>query len=1432
MNWTTFNTHKMSPDKAFETLCNQLFENWCKSEYSGLISSFAVVNGSGGDGGVESYLTLNDGSIIGLQAKWFPDSIGSSEIGQIRNSIKTAMRIRSNIIRYIVCVPRDLASQTARTIESGNSEDNRWTALVKEINTEFPSLIIELWNETKITEELQKADCSGIYRFWFENSEISLETVKYAFERAKCTWLSNKYTPDLNAYGKIDKMLSSFLGDETKRESLLSSFRMICKHCEEYKNASTEFLSICKDKDAELKTTLISTGEKLQSLSNKCEDICLWLSQETPFLNLDDEAYYDIYYESLIEQIQHDQSAFHHHFHSSEVTKALRKLSKYEIYELLEEIKAGCENRSMLFLGNPGTGKTHGIAAFADKLFDKALHIPLVIRARDIPQSFTWKDIVTNYLGLSSVWSEEQLLQALCSLANRNRFNETYLTSKIKIIPKILIVVDGIDESIPYSRWEERIREAKLISTKYQQIKFCFTTRPTAIPNPHREYVKHYRLSNSGDVLTKDLFDDYMHAYNINAQNRGWLKSALITPLSLKLFCEINKNQSVSFSDRAEISMTALWRQQINRIETEFCERYSIDSKNQYVLRAIVLLSDLFLETSVLYRDIIISDIGSKLTLSQDRAEQLLSCLENYGVLSCSCERGDGLSPDKYRYFHGIQGYFDYATSSLLLERFGDPKDIDFSKCKGVSSNVLNGLAVISMQKYDYLLTRNSTIKEVLYSDEFEELQFFALFHTNHGNALQFVERSREIMNETADGLITIANKVVLPLAKDIGHPLGVKLLDDFLSQFEKPAQRDILWSIPGYLKDSYGKRWNQPDSFALEEEEYNLDAEDTFEGLPTIYAWALSSVNNSFRKLYRDRLMVWARSAPQEFYKLFLKFSNVNDPQIRADLFSILMCLVHDIKDSDLLDKATRWIMESVLHPTKIDQNRDIAIRYYSIAIVKKAIYEKLVTEDECKDYLPPYQVKTNDISLNKDALAGTRMSGYKAIDYDLSRYVLVDHFLSDFSSYTNKKSKGQILKLIARIAKDQPEYSGISEEQFFISMAYAYILEMGWNEEEFYNFEKDASGEEIIGGADIAILRTYHAATHGGKSSVMSVCEKYVWQARNSISGFLCDRLLYGDSCIHITDYGLLDDFVIPSHDLAQIDPDNIPEDRPWHVPEEKSAVLEGDNQSREDVVNSVVSAPILDWEKWISVDNQSNKYRVNSEKLLALYMFSCFYGSAGVETDIFINSIIVDLEQVDDFVEKLCEKAKENETVANPTDWNGSIDSSCYITPKEICCFPWKTRYDPYIAEEFPTIAITAAVDSCCYNTIDFGDVYYEIPSAMVRDYLGIKDTDGYAYVDSQGEVIAEYAIAGEKWRTYQSCLLINKTLLLEQLEKNNKTLVWIMKERRSNSGMTTEKYGRFGVDRMKSFVGYYSNGVFTVKEISSNLERYLPNESDMD
>lgn len=89
MNWERFQTYGQSSEKSFEMLCNQLFD-WCKEECKDTLAPFVIVNGAGGDGGVESYAVLKDGSIIGLQAKWFRTSIQNSQINQIKGSIETA----------------------------------------------------------------------------------------------------------------------------------------------------------------------------------------------------------------------------------------------------------------------------------------------------------------------------------------------------------------------------------------------------------------------------------------------------------------------------------------------------------------------------------------------------------------------------------------------------------------------------------------------------------------------------------------------------------------------------------------------------------------------------------------------------------------------------------------------------------------------------------------------------------------------------------------------------------------------------------------------------------------------------------------------------------------------------------------------------------------------------------------------------------------------------------------------------------------------------------------------------------------------------------------------------------------------------------------------------------------------------------------------
>lgn len=133
-------------------MCNQLFQLWCRKTYPESIKTITVVNGSGGDGGVESFATLKDGTIIGMQAKWFLNSITSSQFRQIKNSIITSLTVRSTIKKYIVYIPRDLSSY--RIGKGGkvvkNTELKRWLGLKNELEGDYPGLEIELWNETQL----------------------------------------------------------------------------------------------------------------------------------------------------------------------------------------------------------------------------------------------------------------------------------------------------------------------------------------------------------------------------------------------------------------------------------------------------------------------------------------------------------------------------------------------------------------------------------------------------------------------------------------------------------------------------------------------------------------------------------------------------------------------------------------------------------------------------------------------------------------------------------------------------------------------------------------------------------------------------------------------------------------------------------------------------------------------------------------------------------------------------------------------------------------------------------------------------------------------------------------------------------------------------------------------------------------------------------
>lgn len=215
MEWTKFNTHGESSNRAFEVMCNVLFEGWCKSEYKDDLIYFSFVNGSGGDGGVEAYATLNSGEIIGVQSKWFPNKMEDTQFNQIEKSFNTAIKVRPELTKYIVCIPRDLSSQkmVKGSITTKNTEESRWLRLVEKFKETNASVSVELWDETTIQAKLMEPEAMGIYKYWFDNTEVfDIEIVK-AFEKAINSWAKTKYIPDLYSTGYIHDKLEFFTGN-------------------------------------------------------------------------------------------------------------------------------------------------------------------------------------------------------------------------------------------------------------------------------------------------------------------------------------------------------------------------------------------------------------------------------------------------------------------------------------------------------------------------------------------------------------------------------------------------------------------------------------------------------------------------------------------------------------------------------------------------------------------------------------------------------------------------------------------------------------------------------------------------------------------------------------------------------------------------------------------------------------------------------------------------------------------------------------------------------------------------------------------------------------------------------------------------------------------------------------------------------------------
>lgn len=154
--------------------------------------------GPGADGGVEILVKFPDGRTWGWQSKYFPDSFGSSEVAQLRKSFNAAMANFPQLERYYVAVPRNFSGHAEGVQDTQTKKWNGFkTWCAREAAKLGRSVSIELWDESYFVSRLQRNDAiyAGMRLYWFDEKALDIEWFRHQLAKS-VAYIGKRYRPD------------------------------------------------------------------------------------------------------------------------------------------------------------------------------------------------------------------------------------------------------------------------------------------------------------------------------------------------------------------------------------------------------------------------------------------------------------------------------------------------------------------------------------------------------------------------------------------------------------------------------------------------------------------------------------------------------------------------------------------------------------------------------------------------------------------------------------------------------------------------------------------------------------------------------------------------------------------------------------------------------------------------------------------------------------------------------------------------------------------------------------------------------------------------------------------------------------------------------------------------------------------------------------
>jgi hypothetical protein len=1388
-------------------------------EYRDKVQHIHVINGAGGDGGVEAYAMLVDGTYVGVQAKWFLNPIESDEIQKIRNSITTAKQVRPEIARYIVCIPRNLANKTGK---SKKPERDRWNDFLKEIQKNYPGLELILWDESWLQTELQSPGAEGIVKFWFENQDMALEDLVHRFNLARDAWLNKRYLPSLHGTGKIHTSVLHLLGHPAARDrvmrQLLEADGVLAYtvfQIETYLDRYAERLCIWDDKELTTFLDILTRlPERLEIVGCYTQMLLHCSRHGTPPLPLDVAATFDDLVTPALVMLKESRKLPGGPQSRSDLEEALQSLQTANILPTLSKAHALLKPRNILIFGDPGTGKTHGLGYEVEKRLDEGCPAVL-IQAKSAPVSSGWGAMIRQTLGLSGNWAEDEIWSALEACAARSDRARALSTRQdgfiLNELTRVLICVDGLDEASDRNSWLERIGELKPIIEKHQRLRFCLSSRPYFWDKAEDVGIPTIMLPRDGDTPVNTLFDDYISHYEIDCSQVPWVRWALTTPLTLRLFCEQYRGKSFHRNDEVRTTVAALLRVKIDRIDAELRERLDNrwGSSDQVVLRSLnaIARSERALTRNVA-GDLIRTAQAPDSLLDTPICLKILDSFVDYGVINEYVPpTTDPLRPSERYYQLSMAPLADYLIAVGAVDETVRTGSCTLPQVLRTKPAAQEMAALILMSDHELFVGDNGLWTEDLPATKIEELRLRTLARAPVWKTARYQPWVKSRLKESMPSCRKVLAYLAIPVSRMEGHPLGPRLVHETLLDFPSVAPRDPIFSGPEYIPHNHGAPWEGYGENPVAHE--TLVRTDTHEGLPLLFAWSLTTVDESLRYHCRRELTTWGKENPGEFLKLLELTYPTDDPQVKEELVIVtagVACLLEPEEGAPLAALA-HWALTEIFDDGKIQKVQNIVIRHMGRIIIERASYRGLLEEADVKRARPPYPKTDVLLELDREAASATGET-FGPIFMDLGWYVLKTGYEGLLGGYGDRlpQSVDNLSPDARELLRRHAAATGVpdlSPHQFALGASIAYLKSLGWNEEEFYGEPRGGEEGERLG-ADVAVSRVHPRSRYYARSPVATFAEKYVWCSVHEIRGYLADRLPYRDRedkiFRQVEDYGCI--YNMPPSTAQEVREKNKRE--AWFYPIDLFPEHSPLNGERQQAIRTWIdTTPVLPFEPWIfpSAESLRGICDENSDPWVCLYcMTSATELRLDVRSVLTINAFLTAESDFEAFLSD-CKKPGETDAtsfVRSSYNITTSIRASAsHFTPVDVLWMDWLSEREDIRAlstghDRSVSYHIYPATLQGIYESAGSKEIYYRLPSKKVRNLLAIAGGDERRYFTKSGRLQGFGSKVGEPWRNPQELVFVRSEDLHKALNSQNLKIFWTVNLLREPSPCAREEF----------------------------------------